>query len=229
MSGKNQRTYKYYDLIMAGFVTVLLCSNLMGAMKIWTFNGWEIGAGIMFFPISYYFGDILTEVYGFKRARRVVWAGFAAQIFASGMAATVIALPPAPSWGHQDKYEYLFGSTYRITFASILAFMCGEFVNSVVLAKMKVWTKGKFLWMRTIGSTVAGEGVDSIIFYPVAFLGIWPTSSVIAVMISNYCLKVLWEVIATPVTYPLVAWLKKAENEDYYDRDTKFTPFSLET
>lgn len=229
MSGKNQRTYKYYDLIMAAFCVVLLCSNLIGAMKIWDFRGHEVGAGIMFFPISYYFGDILTEVYGFKRARRVVWAGFGAQLFASIMAATVIALPPAASWHHQDAYEYLFGSTYRITIASILAFLCGEYVNSVVLAKMKVWTKGKYLFARAIGSTVAGEAVDSVIFYPLAFLGLWPTSSVVAVMISNYCLKVLWEVIATPVTYPLVAWLKKAENEDYYDRDTKFTPFSLQT
>ncbi|MBC7693741.1 MAG: queuosine precursor transporter [Methylotenera sp.] len=212
---------------MVAFVTVLLCSNLIGASKVATFHGVTFGAGILFFPISYVFGDILTEVYGYARARKVVWAGFAAMIFASLMSYVVVALPPAEGWPHQAAYEVAFGSTFRIVMASLMAFSVGEFANSFVLAKMKIMTDGKFLWLRTIGSTVVGEAVDSVIFYPIAFLGTWSTALVVQVMISNYCLKVIVEVVMTPVTYKIVGFLKRAENEDYFDRDTDFNPFTL--
>src|SRR6185369_17631458 len=156
---------------------------------------------VLFFPISYVFGDVLTEVYGYARARKVVWAGFGALAFASFMSWAVLAFPPAPGWPHQAAYETVFGGTPRIALASLVAYFCGEFCNSYVLAKMKIRTEGKFLWMRTIGSTIVGEAVDSLIFYPLAFGGIWPQEQVIAVMMSNYMLKVGWEVVNTPFTY----------------------------
>lgn len=221
--------YRYYDLIMSAFVTVLICSNFIGAAKVAEIGGFKFGAGILFFPLSYIFNDILTEVYGYKRSRKVVWAGFAALAFGSIMSAVIVALPPASGWLHQQAYETAFGSNWRIVIASLIAFCAGEFTNSVILAKLKVYTEGKYLWIRTIGSTIGGEFVDSLIFYPIAFLGNWETSLVIQVMISNYALKVLWEVVMTPFTYKIVAFLKKKENEDYYDRHTDFNPFSLET
>lgn len=213
---------------MAAFVTVLLCSNVIGAEKVVRLWGFTFGAGILFFPISYFFNDILTEVYGYARSRKVVWAGFSALIFASVMSMVVVALPAAPGWIHQDAYQVIFGVTPRIVIASLTAFFCGEFANSFVLAKMKVLTGGKLLWTRTIGSTIAGEAVDSLIFYPVAFYAFWPNDLLLKVMLTNYVLKVAWEVIATPLTYRIVGMLKKKENEDFYDRDTNFTPFSLD-
>ncbi|MBL8755453.1 MAG: queuosine precursor transporter [Planctomycetes bacterium] len=221
------RTYRYYDLLLGAFVTVLLCSNLIGASKLVEIGGFTFGAGILFFPLSYVFGDVLTEVYGYARSRRVVWAGFAAIAFSSVMSATVLALPPSPGWPHQGAYETVFGGTWRIALACMIAYCCGEFANSYVLAKMKIWTAGRHLWMRTIGSTMVGEGVDSLLFYPIAFLGPWSAQQVLTVMGMNYLLKVLWEVLLTPVTYRVVAFLKRAENEDHYDRDTDFTPFKL--
>ena len=221
---------------MAAFVTVLLCSGLIGVHKVSYiyfpfFGEYTFGAGILFFPISYLFNDILTEVYGYARSRRVVWAGFGALVFASFMSFIVTALPPAPSMSpeHQSAVNFIFGQTGRITLASLVAFWGGEFINSFVLAKLKVATSGRFLWVRTIASTFAGEAVDSIIFYPLAFYGTWSNELLVSVMIGNYFLKVLWEVVATPITYLVVGFLKRAENEDYYDRDTDFNPFSLET
>jgi hypothetical protein len=222
------RTYRYYEFVMAAFVTVLLCSNIIGAAKITEIGGFSFGAGILFFPISYIFGDILTEVYGYARARRVVWAGFGALIFASFMSAVIVALPPAPGWPGQDVYEKAFGATWRIACSSLCAFWAGEFTNSFVLAKMKIWTSGRHLWMRTIGSTMAGELVDSLIFYPLAFYGVWTTKQIVTVLFMNYLLKSAWEIVNTPITYRIVAFLKKAESEDYYDRNTNFTPFSLQ-
>ena len=226
------RSYRYYDFILGAFVCVLLCSNLIGPAKVATVNlpwvgPFTFGAGVLFFPISYVFGDILTEVYGYARARRVIWSGLAALVFASIMATVVVKLPPAANWKGQDAYESIFGQTPRIVFASITAFFCGEFANSYTLAKMKIWTNGHSLWSRIIGSTIVGEGVDSLVFYPAAFLFVWDTQLVLTVMTSNYILKVLWEILATPLTYRIVAALKYAEQEDYYDRDTQFTPFSL--
>ncbi len=220
---------------MAAFVAVLLCSNLIGVHKVSSVNipfygEYIYGAGVLFFPISYLFNDIMTEVYGFARSRRAVWMGFAALVFASVMSYVVTTLPAAPTMSpeHQSAVNFIFGQTARITLASLVAFWAGEFVNSFVLAKVKVLTEGKFLWVRTIGSTFAGEFVDSIIFYPIAFLGTWSNEQVVSVMIGNYFLKVFWEVIATPFTYWIVNFLKRAEHEDFYDRDTDFNPFSLE-
>ena len=223
------RQYRYYDLVMAAFVTVLLCANLIGAAKVAELGGFTFGAGVLFFPISYVFGDVLTEVYGYARARKVVWAGFGALAFASFMSWAVLALPPAAGWPHQAAYETVFGGTPRIVLASLVAYFCGEFCNSYVLAKMKLRTSGRLLWSRTIGSTIVGEAVDSLVFYPLAFYGVWQPELVLRVMLTNYTLKVLWEVVMTPVTYQVVNFLKRAEAEDYFDRGTNFTPFSLET
>jgi uncharacterized integral membrane protein (TIGR00697 family) len=223
-----RRSYKYYELVMAAFVTVLLCANVIGAAKVAQIGGFKFGAGVLFFPISYIFGDVLTEVYGYARARRVVWAGFSALIFASFMSAAILAFPPADGWPHQAAYETVFGSTPRIVLASLVAYFCGEFCNSFVLAKMKLWTEGRMLWTRTIGSTIVGEAIDSVIFYPLAFLGLWSPGLVLSVMVGNYLLKVGWEVLITPFTYRIVSFLKRAESEDYFDRNTDFTPFSLQ-
>ncbi len=223
-----RRSFRYYDLVMAAFVTVLLCADVIGAAKVAQVWGLTFGAGVLFFPISYLFGDVLTEVYGYARARRVVWAGFAALGFASFMSWAILAFPPAPGWPHQAAYETVFGATPRIVAASLTAYFCGEFCNSYVLAKMKLRTEGRWLWSRTIGSTVVGEAVDSAVFYPVAFLGVWSNALVLQVMLSNYVIKVLWEAVMTPFTYKVVNFLKRAEHEDYFDRDTDFTPFSLE-
>jgi uncharacterized integral membrane protein (TIGR00697 family) len=223
------RQYRYYDLVTAVFVTVLLTSNLIGPSKVATLWGFTFGAGILFFPISYLFGDILTEVYGYARARRVVWTGFGALAFASLVTVVVLELPPGGGWTGQAAHEEVFRQTPRIVLASLAAFWAGEFANSFALAKLKLRTGGRLLWVRTIGSTIVGAGVDSAIFYPVAFLGVWPTRTVFVVLLTNYVLKVLWEVIATPLTYRVVNWLKRVEREDYFDRNTDFTPFSIAT
>ena len=230
------RGYRFYDLILGAFVAVLLCSNLIGVSKVTAVNlpfygEFIFGAGVLFFPLSYLFGDILTEVYGYARSRRVIWTGFGALGFASLMSWIVINLPVAYTMNPavQAAIEQIFGNTPRIVAASLVAFFLGEFANSFVLAKMKLLTNGKFLWARTIGSTVAGEAVDSLIFYPVAFLGVWSTEQVLTVMWSNYLLKVLWEVLATPFTYKIVNFLKRAEREDYFDSNTDFNPFTLKT
>ena len=224
------RPLKYYDFAMAAFAVILICSNLIGAGKpaqvsLPVVGLVTFGAGILFFPLSYVLGDILTEVYGFARARRVVWVGFAASVFAAGMAWVIVSLPPAPGYTGQAALAEVFGQVPRIFFASILAFWAGEMANAFVLARMKVWTGGKYLWTRTVGSTVVGQGVDSLIFYPLAFLGVWTTALVFQVLVTNYLLKVLWEVVLTPVTYKVVAWFKKAEGVDVFDTETDFTPF----
>jgi queuosine precursor transporter len=230
------RQYKYFDLIMAAFVAVLLCSNLIGVHKVSSvslpfYGEYIYGTGVLFFPLSYLFGDILTEVYGYARSRKVIWAGFGALIFASLMSFVVTSLPTAPTMSPEQNaaVNLIFGQTWRIVAASLLGFWAGEFVNSFVLAKMKIATKGKYLWMRTIGSTFAGEAVDSLIFYPLAFLGTWSNEQVISVLIGNYFLKVIWEIIATPLTYKIVGFLKRVEHEDHFDRDTNFNPFTLST
>jgi len=232
--------YKYYDFLMVGFVVVLLCANLIGPGKTCVLDlTWlplisgplVFGAGNLFFPIGYIFGDILTEVYGFARARKVIWAGFGAMIFATGMAFIIINLTPAPNEAYNDvlqpALEVVFGNTYRIVIASIIAFWLGDFVNAYILAKMKIWTKGKMLWLRTIGSTLGGQSVDSLIFYPLAFYGIWEGTTIISVILFNCVFKILVEVFMTPVTYLVVGFLKKHEQVDHYDDKTNFTPFSL--
>lgn len=250
ITSSSGRHFRYYDLVMVGFVTVLLCSNLIGPGKSCAVDvgasvvpGWSsehgliftsllvFGAGNIFFPISYIFGDILTEVYGYARARKVIWAGFGAMIFATVMSTVVLSLPANPNEDFNKvivpALEVVFGNTWRIVIASILAFWVGDFVNSYVLAKLKVWTNGRFLWLRTISSTICGQGVDSLIFYPVAFYGIWETETLLAVSIFNWLFKVSVEVVFTPVTYLVVGFLKRAEGVDVYDRETNFTPFSL--
>ena len=226
------RRLRYFDFVMVAFVTILLLSNVLGAGKVATVNlpvigDWPFGAGILFFPLSYVIGDVLTEVYGYARARRCIWAGTAALLFMAFMAMVVVALPPAPDWTGQAAYEQVFGQVPRIVFASILAFWAGEFANSLVLAKMKVWTEGKHLWTRTIGSTVVGQGVDSLIFYPLAFWGAqdWTNDLVIRVLVTQWVLKVSWEALLTPVTYLVVNFLKRREGVDVYDERTDFTPF----
>ena len=227
------KTYRYYDLILGAYVCVLLCANLIGPAKVSTVHVPVVGsvtflAGVLFFPISYLFGDILTEVYGYARDRRVVWSGFAALVFAAIMSIVIVQLPPADFWrDNQPAVEAIFGNTPRIICASIIAFWCGSFVSSYVLAKMKIWTSGRWLWTRIIGSTLCGELVDSGLFYTIAFAGLWSTEQLLAVTTTQYLLKSGWEVIATPLTYRVVAFLKRAEGEDYYDRNTDFTPFSL--
>ncbi len=221
-----RRHYRYFDFVMAAFVAILLLSNLIGAAKLSTIAGFTFGAGILFFPVSYVIGDVLTEVYGYAHARRCIWMGFAAMAFMALMSWVVVAMPPAETWDGQAAYESVFGAVPRIVAASMLAFWAGEFVNSFVLAKMKLWTKGKALWSRTIGSTVFGQAVDSLIFYPVAFLGVWETRDVFLVMVTNWALKVAWEAVLTPLTYLVVGWLKTREGVDVYDDGTDFSPFA---
>ena len=216
---------------MAAFVAVLLCSNLIGPGKTCVLLGITFGAGNLFFPISYILGDVLTEVYGYARARKVIWAGFGAMAFATLMSYAVIHLPPDPNEPFnaaiQPALEVVFGNTGRIVAASMLAFWAGDFVNSYVLARMKLLTAGKYLWTRTIGSTMVGQLVDSALFYPIAFLGIWQPGTMLKVIAFNWAFKVSVEVLFTPITYAVVNGLKRAEREDYFDDRTNFTPFSL--
>ncbi len=224
------RQLRYYDFAMAAFVAILICSNLIGAAKpaqvvLPLLGPVTFGAGILFFPLGYVLGDVLTEVYGYARARRVVWAGFAASLFMAAMAWVIVSLPPAPGYTGQAALAEVFGQTPRIVLASVAAFWAGEFANAAVLSRMKLWTGGRWLWSRTIGSTVVGQGVDSLIFYPLAFLGVWETSLVVQVMLTNYALKVLWEVVLTPVTYRIIAAFKRAEGIDVFDHGTDLNPF----
>ena len=225
--------FRYFDLVMAAFVTILLLSNLIGASKpsfITLPDGtqWSFGAGVLFFPISYIIGDVLTEVYGYARARRVIWTGFVALLFMAFMAWVVVKLPPAADWPGQAAYEFVFGNSWRIVLASMIAFWVGEFANSFVLAKMKLWTQGRFLWMRTIGSTMVGQGLDSLIFYPLAFWGLagWPPEQLWQVVLSQWVIKTAWEAALTPVTYIVVNWLKRKEGVDVFDTGTDFSPFA---
>ena len=231
------RPQKYYDLLLGAFVAVLLCSNLIGPGKTVRLElplglALSFGAGNLFFPISYIFGDVLTEVYGYARARRAIWCGFGALLFATIMSALIVHMPTDPSepWNShlQPALEVVFGNTWRIVLASMLAFWLGDFVNSYVLAKMKVQTQGRYLWMRTIGSTLVGQAVDSIVFYPIAFGGIWTADTLIKIIIFNWTIKVTIEAVSTPLTYAVVNGLKRAEQTDFYDVGTNFTPFSLD-
>ncbi len=228
-----QRAYRYFDVLVAGFVAVLLCSNLIGPAKVTVLGGLAFGVGNIFFPASYIFGDVLTEVYGYARARRTIWVGFGALVFASVMSQAVIRMPVDPAEPFnaavQPAIEVVFGGTWRIVAASMTAFVIGDFVNSYVMARLKVATNGRYLWVRTIGSTIVGQGIDSLVFYPLAFAGIWNSDKLLEVSITNWGIKVVIEVLMTPVTYLVIGWLKRAENEDFYDRDTDFNPFTLKT
>ena len=225
--------FRYYPYVMAAFVAILLLSNIIGASKpsYVTLPGgtqWAFGAGVLFFPVSYILGDVLTEVYGYANARRVIWTGFAALLFMAVMAAVVVALPPAKDWPGQAAYEFVFGNSWRIVLASMTAFWAGEFANSFVLAKLKVMTAGRHLWLRTIGSTVVGQGLDSLIFYPLAFWGLagWPVEQLWQVVLSQWAIKTAWEALLTPFTYLVVGFLKRREGVDVFDTETDFSPFA---
>jgi uncharacterized integral membrane protein (TIGR00697 family) len=225
--------FRYYPYVMAAFVAILLLSNIIGASKpsyvtLPIIGAWSFGAGVLFFPVSYVIGDVLTEVYGYANARRVIWTGFAALLFMAFMAAVVVALPPAAGWPGQEAYEFVFGNSWRIVAASMVAFWAGEFANSFVLAKLKVMTRGRFLWMRTIGSTIVGQGLDSLIFYPLAFYGLagWPIEQLWQVVLSQWVIKTAWEALLTPVTYAVVGFLKRREGVEVFDSETDFSPFA---
>ena len=239
-SSASRLPYRYFDLVMVLFVSVLLISNIASSAKIVDW-GVKIGplplafdAGTLLFPISYIFGDVLTEVYGYKRSRRVIWAGFGAAALMSGTLWLVARMPGEAAWqdyAGQSAYDSILGgvSSGGIIIASLVAYFAGEFSNSYVLAKMKVWTSGRFLWMRTIGSTLVGELVDSAIFIVVASAaGVFPWSLALTLIVSNYVFKVAIETVMTPVTYRIVDVLKRAEHEDYFDVGTNFNPFNLE-
>lgn len=216
------KSYKYLDIITAFFVAVMIISDIADT-KIISVSGISFGGGTFLFPIAYIFGDILTEVYGFKRTRRVIWLGFSSALL---MSVTFIAVGMAPSaadWPYQNDFMHILGLTPRIVLASLTAYLAGEYINSVILAKMKIKTKGRFLWTRTIGSTVAGELADTAIFMFIAFYGVLPLPLIFSIILTGYLLKVLTEVAFTPVTYYVVNKLKQKENEDYYDYKTKFT------
>lgn len=219
-------SFKYLDIIAVYFVTVLIISNIASS-KILDFGPFTFDGGTILFPLSYIFGDILTEVYGYKQSRRVIWLGFSALIIMSVVFYLVQILPPSTGWEGQKAYEMILGVTPRIVLGSLFGYFAGEFSNSFVLAKMKIWTKGKMLWARTIGSTVIGEGVDTIIFALIAFAGALTNDLLLVIIISNYIFKVLLEIILTPITYQIVGFLKKKEGVDAYDTKTNFNPFSL--
>ena len=220
-----QKNYKYLTTISVFFVSVLLISNVASS-KIVDLEWFTFDGGTLLFPLSYIFGDILTEVYGYKKSRGIIWLGFFMALLMSVVFIVVGKLPPASGWSNQTAYDAILGLTPRIVCASLIAYFFGEFSNSFVLAKMKILTKGKWLWTRTIGSTVVGELIDSILFVTIAFLGVLPGYLLMTVIISNYVFKTAVEVLFTPITYKVIAFLKKRENEDYYDVDTNFSPFS---
>jgi uncharacterized integral membrane protein (TIGR00697 family) len=215
------RLYRYLDFITAAFVAVLIISNVASS-KIVNLGPFQFDGGTLLFPLAYIFGDVLTEVYGYKRSRRVIWTGFFWLFIAALSLGIVGALPPS-----SEAYNAVLGQTPRIVLASLIAYFAGEFSNSFVLAKMKLASSGRFLWMRTIGSTLVGEGIDTLIFALVAFAGVLPNDVLLTLIVSNYIFKCGVEALFTPITYQVVGFLKRAENEDYFDRNTDFNPFAL--
>lgn len=226
LNQEKQKNYQYLDIITAFFVAILLISNV-ASTKILNFGFFTFDGGTLLFPLSYIFGDILTEVYGYKRSRKVIWLGFTCTLLMSLTFIIVGKLPPASGWLNQDAYDKILGLTPRIVIASLIAYAAGEFSNAFVLAKLKILTVGKFLWIRTIGSTIVGELLDTLIFVIIAFGGILPKGLLIAVIISNYIFKTGVEIIFTPLTYLTTNFLKKKENENYFDYKTNFNPFKL--
>ena len=222
--GTGIKNYRYFDLIVGLFVAILLISNIASTkiVDIWRFT---FDGGTIIFPLSYIFGDILTEVYGYRQSRRAIWIGFLSAVIMSLVLGLVGLISPAEGWDLQEAYMAILGQTPRIVTASLVAYFAGEFSNSYILAKMKVFTKGKWLAARTIGSTIAGQAVDTLIFVFIAFYGVFSNSLLLAIIVSNYIFKVLLEVVFTPLTYKIVNSLKRAEGVDHYDRKTNFNPF----
>ena len=218
--------YQYLDIITALFVAILIISNI-ASTKIFSFGSVTLDAGILLFPLIYIFGDVLTEVYGYARGRRVIWIGFLCNVLMAAIFMLVTVLPPAADWPNQKAFESVLGFTPRIVLASMIAYFCGEFINSFILAKLKVRTQGKLLWVRTIGSTLVGELFDTLLFITIAFWGVFPTPVIVSLILFNYIFKVGIETLFTPFTYLLVNKLKKAEHEDYYDKKTNFNPFRV--
>ena len=223
----HHKSPRHLDLFSVLFVSVLIVSMIM-AQKLFVFLGVTFTTAIIVFPVSYILGDVLTEVYGYGRARRVIWLGFLANVIMVIFLEFSVALPPAPNWVHQGAFETILQQVPRTVAASLLAYLCGEFVNSFVLAKMKIWTSGRYLWTRTIGSTIVGQGADTVVFVVVAFWGYMPPSVIWEIIWSAYIFKVLYEAAATPITYMVVNWVKRKEGVDAYDTDTNFTPFRFE-
>lgn len=217
-------TSKFYQFISALFVTCLIISNII-AVKIGAFGSYFLPVAVILFPITYIIGDILTEVYGYSAARRAIWTGFACNLVAVIAIYIAMKIPSAPFFENQKAFEQILGFAPRLLAASFIAYLVGQFANSVVLAKMKIKTNGKHLWMRTIGSTIVGEGLDSLIFISLAFYGVMPTSAIGGLIITQWIFKTLFEVVLTPVTYSVVGYLKKTEQIDVYDKDTSFNPF----
>lgn len=224
VSSLNPERFRYLDLITGLFVAVLLISNIASSkiVEIWKFT---FDGGTILFPLSYIFGDILTEVYGFRRSRRVIWIGFFCAALMSLTLGLIGLIRPASGWEYQEAYMRILGQTPRIVTASLIAYFAGEFSNSFILAKMKILTKGKWLFTRTIGSTIVGEGIDTIIFVLIAFLGVYPNDLVLLIIISNYIFKVSLEIVFTPLTYKIVGFLKRVEKVDWFDYKTNFNPF----
>jgi queuosine precursor transporter len=223
------RTYRYMDIISVAFVAVLIISNIVAvkALRISDFLKLDLDGGTLLFPISYIFGDVLVEVYGYARSRRVIWLGFGANVIAALTFSLVGALPAAPGWELQDEFITILGQTPRIVAASLIAFLCGSFVNAYIMSKMKIMTRGKWLWTRTIGSTIGAQVIDSLLFQVLAFGGLWPVALLLRVSLWNFIVKVTYETLATPLTYTIVGKLKHAEHEDFYDHKTNFNPFTL--
>ena len=215
-----------FAYIVALFVSFLLISNI-ASTKILTLGIFTFDGGTLLFPLTYIFGDILTEVYGFKRAKKAIWIGFFCALLMTIVFAIVQFLPAAQGWDNQTAFELILGMTPRIVAASLIAYLAGSFTNSIILAKMKLITKGKHLWTRTIGSTIVGEGIDTILFCTIAFFGIFPIELLIAVIVSNYFFKIGIEIIFTPLTYKIINFLKRKEQMDYFDNKTNFNPFQL--
>jgi queuosine precursor transporter len=226
ISRQARQGYRYFDLVLATFVAVLLISNV-ASTKLLLFGPFTFDGGTLLFPISYIFGDILVEVYGYARTRRVIWTGFLFLFLMAGILALVGTLPPAPGWEYQEAYISILGVTPRIVLGSLLGFATGSFANSMVMAVMKVWTRGRWLWTRTIASTLVGQGVDTVVFVLVAFAGLFPSSVLWLVIISNYVFKCGFEALATPWTYIVTNRLKRAEGQDVFDYDTDLNPFKL--
>jgi uncharacterized integral membrane protein (TIGR00697 family) len=222
----NNTQFRFFDVLVALFVAVLLISNI-ASTKILTLWKFTFDGGTILFPLSYIFGDILTEVYGFRRSRRVIWLGFFSALLMSFVLYVVQILPPAVDWPNQQAYESLLGFVPRIVLASLIAYFMGEFSNSVTLSLLKIRTKGKFLWVRTIGSTIIGEGIDTIVFCMVAFYGVLPNYLLWAVILSNYIFKCSVEILFTPITYWIVAFLKKKEKVDVFDYGEHYNPFRI--
>lgn len=225
-SPKTQPQLRLFDILVGLFITVLILSQIM-AQKLFLFNGIAFTTAIIVFPVSYIIGDVLTEVYGYARARRVIWLGFFATVLMVVFLEIAIQLPPAPNWQNQTAFETILAQVPRTVLASLLAYLGGEFVNSYVLAKLKVLTGGRHLWLRTIGSTVVGQAVDTTVFVVVAFWWILPEIVILEIIWSAYLFKVAYEAAATPLTYLVVGWVKKREGIDVFDKDTEFSPFKL--